>query len=188
MLARCRLVDGWKENAVLTVIEPDNKSILYRVYSRAVGEAGTTAPLRTTSRVFGSQRRSMKIQFFSASRREVRNQSVRIARHSCVPPLWFSPMFVVNLPFFKQLCCSASHTLIPLPSLHTIKASPLAAVLATLPFQATVSYASSCRNCRLQQCNLLCDCSQKNGGWHASRLGLNLCLANDDGNLSERTR
>ncbi|KAK4039555.1 hypothetical protein C8A01DRAFT_16453 [Parachaetomium inaequale] len=79
-----------------------------------------------------------------------------------------------------------------------MKATFLAAVLATLTAQATASYASSCRNCRLEQWSsdwlsgnnlapmLLCDCAQKNGGWHALRLDLNLCIANDDGNLSPR--
>ncbi|KAH6649486.1 Cyanovirin-N [Chaetomium tenue] len=79
-----------------------------------------------------------------------------------------------------------------------MKISFLAVAVASLATQAAASYVNSCRNCRLEKWNndwlsgdqwgpiLLCDCKQTNGQWHASRLDLNNCIANDDGRLAPR--
>lgn len=81
-----------------------------------------------------------------------------------------------------------------------MKISLLAVAVASLAAQAAASYASSCRNCRLEKWNndwlsgdqwrpiLLCDCKQTNGKWRASRLDLNNCIANDDGRMAARAR
>ncbi|KAK3290983.1 Cyanovirin-N [Chaetomium fimeti] len=79
-----------------------------------------------------------------------------------------------------------------------MKISILAVTLASLAAKVTASYASSCRNCRLEKWDsmpfsgldyghyLLCDCKQANGQWHASRLDLNRCIANSDGYMVSR--
>lgn len=79
-----------------------------------------------------------------------------------------------------------------------MKISLLVVAVASLATQAAASYASSCRNCRLEKWNndwlsgneygpiLLCDCKQKDGKWHSSRLDLNHCIANNDGRMTSR--
>lgn len=79
-----------------------------------------------------------------------------------------------------------------------MKLSFLVVALASLGTQTAASYAGSCRNCHLEKWNndwlsgdqwgpiLLCECRQKNGQWHSSRLDLNNCIANSKGDLAPR--
>lgn len=71
-------------------------------------------------------------------------------------------------------------------------------LLTLFATQALASYLGSCGNCRLERQNndvlsgddeapvLLCDCRRTNGETRGSRLDLNNCIANVDGNMAAR--